>query len=73
MSKSNKYLEKISLVEYTEFGETMESVGMADAIIACDIRELETLERTGAGGGVTGALGVTTGAAGAGVATGAGV
>ena len=45
MSKSNKYLEKISLVEYTEFGETMESVGMADAIIACDIRELETLER----------------------------
>ena len=42
--KSNKYLETISLIEYSEFGEPIESVSINDAFIACDIRELETLE-----------------------------
>lgn len=45
MNKSTKYLENVAIVDTDDFGNIIESISMSDATTACDIRELEVLEK----------------------------
>lgn len=45
MSRAIKYLENVSLIDEAEFGESIEVVSINEAIIACEIQELETLQK----------------------------
>jgi len=44
-NKALKYLEKVSYTEEDEFGESYELVSIQDAITACLLQELETLQQ----------------------------
>lgn len=44
MSKAIRFLEKTTVFTTDQFGETSEDVNINDAITACQIQELETLQ-----------------------------
>lgn len=45
MSKAINFLEKVSYTDVNEFNESIETVSITDAITACKIQELETLQK----------------------------
>lgn len=44
MSKAIKYLEQVATIDESELGDTFETVSINEAIIACELQELETLQ-----------------------------
>lgn len=46
MSKSIKYLENVSILDDSIPGESIETVSLNEAIVACELQELDTLSKT---------------------------